>query len=114
MINRKFVIELVLQAGENDVLALWDDDLEGNLSYFSFENVGFCVPEAPIEKPPSQSYPALNMDFGGQVSLEGPKESGTTTSMKAIRKWRDNGGFTIPEVTPPPSMVFKTSRTLLL
>ncbi|WOG91976.1 hypothetical protein DCAR_0311232 [Daucus carota subsp. sativus] len=92
---------------ENEILPFWDDDLEGNFNTFPTENMGFWVPQAPPAVQPSLVYPK-------QICFQQePKETILTKNIKTIRKRRNfDGGFTVPEMTPP-SMVSKRSRTLL-
>ncbi|KAL8127125.1 B-box zinc finger protein 21-like [Apium graveolens] len=101
------------KTSENDVLPFWDDDLEGNLSSFSTENMGFWVPQAPPEMQPSPLYSASNISFGGEICFQEPKDTIFTTNIKTIRKRRDiDGGFTVPEINPS-SIVSKRSKTIL-
>jgi hypothetical protein len=89
----------IYKSGENDVLPFWGDDLEGNnnMGSMSSENMGLWVPQAPPLVPnPQSSYPI--MASSGIINF---KESASKkTIMKSSRKWKDDGGFTVPQITP--------------
>uniref|UniRef100_A0A5B6ZYX1 Putative B-box zinc finger protein 21 n=1 Tax=Davidia involucrata TaxID=16924 RepID=A0A5B6ZYX1_DAVIN len=72
----------------DDVMPIWDANFDSSLSSFSSENMGIWVPQA-------QLHPSSNMAFGEQIGF---KEA---TNTKSSRKWRDNGCFTVPQISPP-------------
>ncbi|KAL2504031.1 B-box zinc finger protein 21 [Abeliophyllum distichum] len=97
---------------ENNVMSFLNADLEGNLSAFSPENMGFWVPQAP--PPPLyyptqiQSYSTLNMAFGAP---DGLKESKEISNIKSSRKWSsEDNSFAVPQIHPPTT-ASKRSRT---
>ncbi|PSS18003.1 B-box zinc finger protein [Actinidia chinensis var. chinensis] len=84
----------------DDVIPIWDVDLETNLSSFSSpKNMGIWVPQAPPTLFPSQ-YPSSSIAFGGQIGFKEAKEATNYTKLSS-RKWRDDGGFTVPQISPP-------------
>ncbi|KAA8537561.1 hypothetical protein F0562_027169 [Nyssa sinensis] len=87
----------------DNVMPIWNGDSDSSLSSFSSENVGIWVPQAP----PPQLYTSSNMAFAGQIGLKEAKEA---TNPKSSRKWRDDGCFTVPQISPP-STSSKRSRT---
>ncbi|KAA8528704.1 hypothetical protein F0562_036059 [Nyssa sinensis] len=90
---------------EDDVMPLWDAGFDGGLSSLSSENMAMWVPQAPL----AQSDPPSNLAFGGQIGFKEAKEA--TNNMKSSsRKWRDDGCFTVPEISLP-STGTKRSRT---
>ncbi|KAM7518197.1 hypothetical protein LguiB_017159 [Lonicera macranthoides] len=100
------------KSGENDVLPFWEGDVEGNnISSLSSENMGVWVPQAP---PPMlhQSYPVSIMVSGGMINFKESKETVNKKIKYNTRKWRDDGGFTVPQITSPTSTTNKRSRTL--
>ncbi|XP_052201586.1 B-box zinc finger protein 21 [Diospyros lotus] len=90
----------------DEVSPILDGDLESQMGSFSYqENTAIWVPQAP---PPSQ-YPSSNLAFGAQISFkEGSMEA--ANKKKSTRKWRDDGCFTVPQISPPPA-ASKRSRT---
>ncbi|WOG97796.1 hypothetical protein DCAR_0417137 [Daucus carota subsp. sativus] len=96
------------KTSDNDLLPFWDDDVDKNLKYFSSENTGIWVPQAP----PPQQQPhfdhSSNMAFGSQICFKDPKD--TTTNIRYSKRWIDDGGFTVPQISP--SISSKRSRTL--
>ncbi|XP_057503336.1 B-box zinc finger protein 21-like isoform X1 [Actinidia eriantha] len=95
----------------DDVIPIWDGELETSLSSFSSsKNMGIWVPQAPITLFPSQ-YPSSNIAFGGQIGLKEAKEATNYTKLSS-RKKRDDGGFTVPQISPPSvTHANKRSRT---
>ncbi|KAL6995761.1 hypothetical protein U1Q18_005897 [Sarracenia purpurea var. burkii] len=87
-----------------DVMPIWDANLESNLSSFSSpQNIGIWVPQAPqqpLPPYPSFQYSSSNMSSGGHIGF---KEA---TNNKSSRKWRDDGCFTVPEITSKRSRIF--------
>lgn len=96
------------KTGENDLLPFWDDDVDRNLRYFSSENIGNWVPQAPPPLHQSHDDPSSNMSLGSEICLKDPKEA--TTNIRYSKRWIDDGGFTVPQISP--SISSKRSRTL--
>ncbi|KAK1399300.1 B-box zinc finger protein 21 [Heracleum sosnowskyi] len=99
------------KTGENDLLPFWDDDVEKNLKPFSSENIGIWVPQAPPPLHQHQVNPSSNMAFSGQICFRDPKEL-ATTNIKYSKRLIDDGGFTVPQISP--SISSKSSRTVWL
>ncbi|KAK9271077.1 hypothetical protein L1049_026666 [Liquidambar formosana] len=78
---------------DDGVLPFLDADFESNLSSFKSKSLGIWVPQVP----PLPQTPQYSSLINGQVGFKEAKEA---TSMKASRRWTDDG-FTVPQVSPP-------------
>ncbi|CAL5349331.1 unnamed protein product [Camellia sinensis] len=103
----------------DEVMPLWDGDLESNLGSFSSpNNVGIWVPQAPPPQYPHQ-YSSPNMGFGNQIGFKESKEAtinknknnNNDNNNKSGRKWRDGGCFIVPQISPSSIAASKRSRT---
>jgi len=94
----------------DDVLPNWEADLDiSDLGSFSSpKNMGIWVPQAPPPQYPSL-FPLPNTAFGNQISFKESKEA--STNNKYSRNWREEGIFTVPQISPPSSTASKRSRT---
>lgn len=90
-------------------MSFWDAELEGTLSSFSSEIMGFLVPQAPSSLL-NTSFSQSNMGFGGTIDFKDSMEAQAANKIKTSRKWRDNGGFNVPQISPS-STTSKRSRT---
>ncbi|KAF7141153.1 hypothetical protein RHSIM_Rhsim06G0026900 [Rhododendron simsii] len=89
------------------VLPIWDVDLESNHLSCSF-SLPKALPLPPIF--PTHQCPSSNISFGGQISFKESKEV-VTNRIKSSRKWRDDGCFIVPQISPPSNPSSKRSRT---
>lgn len=96
------------QQAVGDVLPIWDVDLESNHLSCSFSSPEALPPPPPIF--PTHQCPSSNISFGGQISFKESKEV-VTNRIKSSRKWRDDGCFIVPQITPPSNPSSKRSRT---
>lgn len=101
----------------DEVMPLWDGDLESNPgSFSSSNNVGIWVPQAPPPQYPHQ-YSSPNMGFGNQIGFKESKEAtinknkNNNNNNKSGRKWRDGGCFIVPQISPSSIAASKRSRT---
>lgn len=92
-----------LWQADNDIMLSFSEAYpESNVNSFSSENMGMWLRKAP-QAPPYQ-YSQMGSGF---VGFEETKEG---TNMKASnRMWMDDG-FTVPQISSPPSLGSKRFR----
>ncbi|KAI6688302.1 hypothetical protein NL676_025130 [Syzygium grande] len=87
---------------DDGLLPFTDSDLESEMSSFSSENLGICVPQAPNPVWSSQ----FSYQNGGITG--GFKQTKEPATMRPGKRWNDDV-FAVPEISPA-SAGFKRSR----